>query len=165
MAPLTRNEVSARIKLVIQEKYETHKADIGDGDAPPIRHLQLGPFGDVPAAPAVAVYYRRHTGEDAPQDEGESREATYMVEAVVEISTYNTDEPSQEAQDVADALEWTLKQERLLLHPTTGEKLRYLFRTYVDEVEIDWRHHREQTGGLAIIRIPLRVIIDEDEDY
>lgn len=162
--PLTRSQITARMKLVIEEKYPTYKADIGSS-VEPLRYAQTGPLGMPPGTPAVGIYYERHTTEDAPQTTGEYREARYMVEAFVEVADFGKESETQKANDVADALEWTLKNESQLLHPTSGEKLAWLFRTYIAEPEIRWLHKSGRTSGMAYIRIPVRVVIDENLTY
>jgi len=161
--PLTRTQIATRLKLVIEENYETYKAYIGD-DVEPLRLVQAGPLAKAAATPAVGIYYEKHTGEDSAQVTGETRDARYMVEALVEMVDFE-EADAEKANDVADTIEYLLKKENQLLHPTTGTKLQWLWRIHVSEGEIRWLHKRGRAGGMAHIRIPVRVVIDENLTY
>lgn len=162
MAPLTKDQVAQRMLDIVEAKFDTHKTDIAS-DVLPIRELKKGPFQTITSTPAVCAYYERHTAEDAPQETGETRKSPYLLEAFVELPKYS-DEHCRKATDFADALEWTMKKERELLHPTAGTKLPWLFEALVLEAQIRWLHWTGKTGGLAHIRIPVTVTIDEAEN-
>lgn len=161
MAPLTKHALVTRHADILDAKFDTHKTDIAS-DVDPIRDLVRAPLDHRPATPAVSIYYEGHTGTDAPQDTGETRIVPIVIEALYELPKFS-DENVRKAMNFADALEWCLKQERELLHPTTGAKLAWLGSdpAYTTTVEIRWLHVQGARGGFALIKIINQVTVDE----
>ncbi len=163
MAILTKNAVSRRIAAVIEAKYDTYKGDISS-TVPSLKDVKAGPIEKSHGFPVVGVYFQRQESVDAPQDTGDDRDGFWIVEAVDKVANFDADN-SQRPEDISDVLEYLLKKEKKLLHPSTGLALPWLFQVWPISTRIVWSHTGGRLQVYAGIEITLKADIHEAETY
>lgn len=163
------HEIVERILDIFDSKFATNLAALGthDDDYADFKELLPCPVDVRPGMPCLSCWYENDSDEeteDAPQQSGESLGEMFRLEAFVELPLWTRD-TAEVVHDYRDAIRRTVRTNRELLHPTSGEKLAWVQWAEVVNSAVNWLHYKNGRGGVVTITVTVRVIVDIVDSY
>lgn len=165
------HEVVERILDIFEADFETNLTALGGGSYPAdqtkFKTLLPCPVDSRPGMPCLSVWFSDDSDEmteDSPQETGESMGEMYTMEAHLEMPLW-TRETAKLVHDYRDAMRRTIRTNRTLAHPTSGEVLAWVPWAEVVSSSVNWLHYKNGQGGVITITVRVRVVVDIVDAY